>query len=133
MDPKSFYNLLDTAVSGSAPKAAKKTTRVAKEELDSTSSQDEFIEAIAQAACSFIRANRQAFSLDDVEAVEEFAQVFTVAKVKEQVVQYMQTPDASPEEDEPVNEPSEEPLPEPTKNNDDSDLVSDDVMKLLDE
>lgn len=141
-----FFKSLDAMISNSSKRNTslnQKVTKSAKEELDSTSTVDDFIEAISQAAAEFIRTNRQAFNTDDNEAISEFIDVFSVEKVREQILSYLQTPEEPEEEEQPKeesNELAQDEVPEDTeesapasKQNQNDDLVSDDVMKLLEE
>ncbi|MCM1323035.1 MAG: hypothetical protein NC218_02515 [Acetobacter sp.] len=134
VESNNFYSFLDALTTGKTQTVAPKAP--AKEELDSNSSQDEFIEAIAQAAADFISSNRNAFNLDDNEAVKEFADVFTVEEVRNRVVTYLQQPE---EEEQQAAEPTEDAADtgdetqQPDEQEENPDLVSADVMALLDE
>lgn len=135
-----FYDTLDAIVAGqSTSKKKLHIKRSAKEELDNNSSQEEFMNAIADAIASFIRDNRNAFDLDDAAAVSEFAQVAQLEEIQSRVLNSLQAPE---EEDEDISLDDEQsdagddiPLDD-TDSSDgqgDDDLVSDDVMAMLDE
>ena len=105
---------------------------VAKEELDSNSSTDEFIESVAQAAANFIQKNRNAFDLDDAKAITELAQVLTVETVVSRIVELL----AAPAEEVPAKQVDDvtvaQTAEKPASAGDDE-FVSEDVMKILDE
>lgn len=135
-----FYDTLDAIVAGqSTSKKKLHIKRSAKEELDNNSSQEEFMNAVADAIASFIRDNRNAFDLDDAAAVSEFAQVAQLEEIQSRVLNSLQVPE---EEDEDISLDDEQseagddiPLDD-TDSSDgqgDDDLVSDDVMAMLDE
>ena len=130
--PNDFYSFINSAVAGAGIPVRQPAP--AKEELDSNSTQDEFVEAIAQAAADFISSNRNAFDLDDNQAVVEFADVFTVDAVRQRVVALLSQP---AEETEETVEGTEDTAADDTaSNNSDNDenpdMVSSDVMELLD-
>ena len=65
-----FYSKLDAIVTGNGGKRGMlHIKRAAKEELDNNSSQEEFMNAVADLVASFIKDNRNAFDLDDTAAI----------------------------------------------------------------
>lgn len=133
---KQFTDFLDSMVNR-AP---------AKEELDGNSSTDEFVEAIAQYSADFIKQNRNAFNLDDHEAVAELVKVIGVDSVTSRIFDILQSNEEiektektdSSEQSETVQ--SDDTIKEEktdiksdSSSSSDSNYVSEDIMKLLDE
>lgn len=136
----SFYDFINAAVEGAGIPTRQKPA--AKEELDSNSTQDEFIEAISKAAADFIKSNRNAFNLDDAEAAKEFADVFTVDAVRERVTALLSQPDEEEQvertaddtgSDDGGDDGATDTNSEGSSSDNDSDMVSADVMALLEE
>lgn len=148
----SFFSSLDAMIaSPRAPKVAapkKAIRKVAKEEVTKNSTQDEFIAQFVEAVGSFILNSRDAFDVEDATALNEFVGVLEVEEVQNRILDYLANPPAdeeeivenvpdqseAPEEDNLVlDDEVEDDAPAALASGDDSDYVSDDVMKLLDE
>ena len=119
-----FFAFTDSLIG--SPKA------VAKEELDSNSSTDEFIKSVAQAAADFIQKNRNAFDLDDNKAITELAQVLTVEAVVSQIAELLAAPAKEVKAEASDDVAVAQAVEKPTSAGDDE-FVSEDVMKILDE
>lgn len=141
-----FYNMglsvstLDAIIAGDAPKKIRVRTSSAKEELDNNSSQEEFMNTLSDAVAFFIRENRNAFDLDDAEAVSEFAKVVQLEEIQSRVLSSLQKPEDEGTGDE-LEDASSDDIPlddtdtdtdTSSGENEDDDLVSEDVMAMLD-
>ena len=113
----------------------KRITRRANEELTADASVTDFITELSKCAADFIKTNRSAFNADDEKAVQELIDVFSVQQVRESILSSLQAEDTEQEDQslaDEVSDEEEQPEEEPKKEQND-DLVSDDVMALLDE
>lgn len=145
MGASQFFNSLDNMISRPANESGRRVIRKsAKEELDKNSSQEEFIAEFADAVAKFILNSRAAFDLDDATALDEYVGVLQVDEVKERILHTLANPpedkedivvdDVDTVDDNQDNQDSQDANNAPaSSNNEDSDLVSEDVMKLLDE
>ena len=124
-----FFDNLDCLVNGTP----------VKEELDNTSTTDEFIEVLAKNSADFIKSNRNAFNLDDREAVSEFIKVIGVDSVTSRIFDFLQSNEESKEVEQSGDNDQAEAIKidasaEVEKPSDaDSEYVSEDIMKMLDE
>ena len=119
---KDFFNQLDAVIAG-------KQVASAKEELTSESSTQDFIEVLSRYGADFIKQNRGAFDADDEKAIQELAAAIRKEEVQEQMLSYLQAPE---EEEQPKEEQPEQVSSDaPAEGSDD--LVSDDVIQLLEE
>lgn len=110
--------------------------------LTANSTPEEFIETISKSIAKVITDNREAFNPDDTAAVQELLDVLSLEDIKAAVINAMQAP-VEPEIELPQEEPTEEtptelPAEEPKQkvqstDSDDSDLIPDDVMSLLED
>ena len=110
--------------------------------LTANSTPEEFIETISKSIAKVIADNREAFNPDDTAAVQELLDVLSLEDIKAAVINAMQAP-VEPEIELPQEEPTEEtptelPAEEPKQkaqstDSDDSDLIPDDVMSLLED
>ena len=110
--------------------------------LTANSTPEEFIETISKSIAKVITDNREAFNPDDAAAVQELLDVLSLEDVRAAVINAMQAP-VEPEIELPHEEPTEEtstelPAEEPKQkaestDSDDSDLIPDDVMSLLED
>ena len=131
-----FYSMLDAAIEGKQPlkPLARKPIKKATESLDANSSQSEFIDAIGVAVGSFIRDNRNAFNIDDNEALREFIEVLSVQDVVDRIMVELTVEEEPQEKDASDLESTDDSEEvEDSSNDQDSDLVSEDVMKLLED
>lgn len=119
-----------------------KGTDIATEALDARSSPEDFIAELSQAAASFILTNREAFDIDDSQAVQELIEALSVEEVTAAILEAVQNPpieegtrlDDDPNEDFVDTSPLDDVAPEDaTDNSEDSDMVSADVLALFDE
>ena len=106
--------------------------------LTANSTPEEFIETISKSIAKVITDNREAFNPDDAAAVQELLDVLSLEDIKAAVINAMQAP-VEPEIELPQEETSAElPAEEPKQtaqstDSDDSDLIPDDVMSLLED
>ena len=107
--------------------------------LTANSTPEEFIETISKSIAKVIADNREAFNPDDTAAVQELLDVLSLEDIKAAVINAMQAP-VEPEIELPQEETSTElPAEEPEQkaaqstDSDDSDLIPDDVMSLLED
>lgn len=106
--------------------------------LTANSTPEEFIETISKSIAKVITDNREAFNPDDTAAVQELLDVLSLEDIKAAVINAMQAP-VEPEIELPQEETSTElPAEEPKQkaqstDSDDSDLIPDDVMSLLED
>lgn len=112
------------------------------EQLTADASVSDFIAEIAKNSAEFIKTNRAAFHADNDEAVKEFVNVFTVAEVAESIAEFLAQEEESEETVEDSEATAEDTTSETTDTETEStdsgseengDLVSADVMALLDE
>lgn len=110
--------------------------------LTANSTPEEFVETISKSIAKVIVDNREAFNPDNAAAVQELLDVLSLEDIKATIIDVMQMP-VEPEVELPQEEPVEEaPAELPTEEleqevqlseSDDSDLVPDDVMSLLED
>lgn len=111
--------------------------------LTANSTPEEFIETISKSIAKVITDNREAFNPDDAAAVQELLDVLSLEDVKAAVINAMQAsvepeielPQEEPTEETPTELPAEEPKQKAAQStdSDDSDLIPDDVMSLLED
>lgn len=111
----------------------------AMEALTAQSSQEDFITALASAAAAFILENREAFDADNARAVQELVAAVAVDSVVTELLEILRRPPVPekaenlPAEDAPVSSDGtvSGAAKEPKEGN--PDMVSADVMALLDQ
>lgn len=110
--------------------------------LTANSTPEEFVETISKSIAKVITDNREAFNPDDAAAVQELLDVLSLEDIRATIVDVMQAPaepeielpQEEPEEETPTELPAEEPKQEAKPSeSDDSDLIPDDVMSLLED
>lgn len=136
-----FFQTLDAIVAGDGSKKhVIKVKRSAKEELDNNSSQEDFMNAVADAVAGFIRDNRNAFDLDDSSAISEFVQVVQLEEIQSRILNSLQTPEEDEVSDDEIEDElandegtsDEDEISLDDTSSDNDELVSDDVMAMLD-